>query len=169
MIKDLTESCKKTVADCLVRFLPKQKKALRPESIPRQAPPKSAELLSPSYVNRFELKYFISESQAAVIKKLIKPYTQPDPYCLNQPGGAYPLASLYLDSPDLRLCRESLEGHKNRFKLRIRRYSDDLSSPSFFEIKRRVDRVIIKSRVKIEDNKNIEKLLFAPSSAIQKP
>jgi hypothetical protein len=122
----------------------------------------SARFLSPSLVNRHELKYFISESQATIIKSLIKPHLRLDRYCEVQPGGAYPLSSLYLDSHDLRLCRESLEGHKNRFKLRIRRYSDEPSSPSFFEIKRRVNRVIIKNRAKV-DHHNIEELLLYPS------
>lgn len=122
----------------------------------------SAKLLSTSLVNRHELKYFISESQATIIKSMIKPYLRLDRYCEIRPEGAYPLSSLYLDSHDLRLCRESLEGHKNRFKLRIRRYSDDPSSPSFFEIKRRVNRVIIKNRAKVDHN-NIEELLMYPA------
>jgi len=122
----------------------------------------SAGLPSPSLVNRHELKYLISESQAAVIKELIKPHLQLDGYCGIQPSGAYPLSSLYLDSHDLRLCRESLDGHKNRFKLRIRRYSDDPSCPSFFEIKRRMNRVIIKNRARVNHH-NIEKLLLCPA------
>jgi hypothetical protein len=121
----------------------------------------SDKLPSQSIVNRYELKYVISESQAAIIKELIKPHVQLDRYCQVQPGREYPLSSLYLDSHDLRLFRESLEGHKNRFKLRIRRYSDDPSSPSFFEIKRRMNLVIIKSRAKV--NHNIEKLLLFPA------
>ena len=122
----------------------------------------SAKLLSPSLVNRHELKYLISESQAAVVKELVKPYLQPDKYCGIQPDGSYQLSSLYLDSHDLRLCRESLEGHKNRFKLRIRRYSDDPSCPSFFEIKRRLNRVIIKNRARVNHH-NIEELLLCPA------
>jgi hypothetical protein len=62
----------------------------------------------------------------------------------------------------LRLCRDSLEGLKNRFKLRIRRYSDDPSSPSFFEIKRRLNCVIIKNRAKVS-HPNIEELLLCPA------
>ena len=67
-----------------------------------------------------------------------------------------------MDSQDLRLCRESLEGHKNRFKLRIRRYSDDPSCPSFFEIKRRMNRVIIKNRARVNHH-GIEELLLRPA------
>ncbi len=126
----------------------------------------SAKLFSPSLVNRHELKYLISESQAAVIKELVKPHLRLDRYCEVQPGGAYPLSSLYLDSHDLLLCRESLDGHKNRFKLRVRRYSDDPSSPSFFEIKRRMNRIIIKNRAKV-DHHNVEELLLCPALLYQ--
>jgi len=91
----------------------------------------------------------VSESLAAVVANYIRPYMNPDRHSEFRTGDSYPIASLYLDSRDLRLCRESLEGHKNRFKLRIRRYTDDPDYPLFFEIKRRVDRVIIKSRARV--------------------
>jgi hypothetical protein len=98
---------------------------------------------------RYEMKYVISESTAAAIVRFIKPYLHYDRYCKSQPRYEYPIASLYLDSPDLRLCRESLEGHKNRFKLRIRAYNDDPEYPRFLEIKRRANTIILKSRARI--------------------
>jgi hypothetical protein len=107
---------------------------------------------------RFELKYQISESKAAAVEKFIQQYLQPDRYCKLQPTGSYPIASLYLDSPDLKLCRESVTGKKNRFKLRIRGYNDDPAYPKFFEIKRRLNFVIIKDRHRVS-NRDIDKLL----------
>jgi hypothetical protein len=98
---------------------------------------------------RHEMKYQISESMAAAISHYITAYMRPDRYSELQEEGAYPIVSLYLDSPDLRLCRESLTGEKNRFKLRIRSYTDNLEYPRFFEIKRRVNTIIIKSRARI--------------------
>jgi hypothetical protein len=100
---------------------------------------------------RHEIKYLISEAKAAAITQFIKPYLQPDRYSKLQRGGAYPIVSLYLDSDDLRLCRESLIGQKNRFKLRVRSYTDEPEYPRFFEIKRRVNNVIIKSRAQVWD------------------
>ena len=61
---------------------------------------------------RRELKYHIGESKAAAIAQFIKPYLRLDRYCRLQPGGRYLVTSLYLDSDNLQLCRESLEGHK---------------------------------------------------------
>jgi len=102
--------------------------------------------------SRYELKYRISESKAQAIAQFIKPCIHLDHYSRMQPNGCYPIVSLYLDSVDLRLCRQTLEGNKNRFKLRIRSYTDDPAYPRFFEIKRRMNAIIIKSRARVMDD-----------------
>jgi hypothetical protein len=107
---------------------------------------------------RYECKYQISEAKAAAVEKFIQPYIRPDRYCKLQPTGYYPIVSLYLDSPNLTLCKETLTGKKNRFKLRIRGYNDDPAYPKFFEIKRRLNFVIIKDRHRVK-NSEIERLL----------
>jgi hypothetical protein len=107
---------------------------------------------------RFEMKYQISELKAAAVEKYIQPYLHPDRYCKLQPTGSYPIVSLYLDSADLKLCRESLTGKKNRFKLRIRGYNDDPGYPKFFEIKRRLNTTIIKDRQRVS-HRDVERLL----------
>jgi hypothetical protein len=98
---------------------------------------------------RFELKYYISETKTAEVEKFIGPYIHPDRYCKLQPTGSYPIVSLYMDSPDMKLYRESITGKQNRFKLRIRGYSDDPAYPKFFEIKRRINTVILKDRHRV--------------------
>jgi len=100
---------------------------------------------------RYELKYHITESQAAAISRFIEPFLQLDRYCKLQRSGDYPIVSLYLDSEDLQLCRESLGGNKNRFKLRIRSYTDEPEYPRFFEIKRRINTIILKGRARVMD------------------
>lgn len=107
---------------------------------------------------RHEIKYLISEPKAMAIARFIDPYLNLDYYSQLQPGGAYPIVTLYLDSGNLELCRESLQGHKNRFKLRIRSYTDDLDYPRFFEIKRRLNSIIIKNRARVK-HKDIPMLL----------
>ncbi len=98
---------------------------------------------------RHELKYHISESKAEAIAQFIKPYLQRDRYCKLHRSGDYPIVSLYLDSDDLQLCKESLGGHKNRFKLRIRSYTDEPDYPRYLEIKRRINTIIMKSRARV--------------------
>jgi hypothetical protein len=107
---------------------------------------------------RYELKYHITEQQALGIAQFIRPFLQPDRYCKLQPSGSYPIVTLYLDSEDLQLCRQSLEGQKNRCKLRIRSYTDEPDYPRYIEIKRRMNAIIIKSRARIT-NRDVPTLL----------
>jgi hypothetical protein len=98
---------------------------------------------------RYEMKYIISQSKAAAIARFIEPYISPDRYTKSQPTGYYPIVSLYLDSDTLQLCKESVGGILKRFKLRIRSYTDDPDYPRFFEVKRRSNTVILKSRARV--------------------
>ena len=98
---------------------------------------------------RYECKYLISEEQAARIRAYSRPYTELDPFAARSPVGRYGISSLYLYSPAMRLYRETLGGVKERFKLRIRAYSDRQEDPVFFEVKSRSDRVILKNRARV--------------------
>ena len=101
---------------------------------------------------RHEIKYLVSEAQAAAITEYIRPLMRMDRHGEFKDDGYYPISSLYMDSEDLKLCRETLEGKLTRFKLRIRGYNDEPDYPKFFEIKRRINRVIVKSRARIMEN-----------------
>ena len=98
---------------------------------------------------RHEIKYHITESTAEAITQFIKPYIRMDRYSKLHRSGDYPIVSLYLDSNNMQLCKESLRGHKNRFKLRIRSYTDEPDYPRFLEIKRRMNTIIMKSRARV--------------------
>ena len=101
---------------------------------------------------RHELKYHITESTAVAIARYVSHFLEMDRYSKLQRRGDYPIVSLYLDSGNLQLCQESLGGHKNRFKLRIRSYTDEPEYPRFFEIKRRINTIIMKSRTRVMDS-----------------
>jgi len=95
--------------------------------------------------SRFELKYIIDEKRAQAISDYVLSYLVPDEHSAGTDVG-YPVWSLYLDTPTLTLYRQTIQGLKNRFKLRIRFYNDDPDGPAFLEIKRRVTDVICKER-----------------------
>ena len=111
---------------------------------------------------RYELKYRISDSKARAITRFINPYLHRDRYAKLQSDGTYPIVSLYFDSDAFNLARETIEGKKNRFKLRIRGYSDDEQAPRFFEIKRRINNVIVKSRARVKQP-DVENIAAAKS------
>jgi hypothetical protein len=95
---------------------------------------------------RFELKYQIPATLIEPIRQFVSSYLQLDGYAVDRPDLAYPVHSLYLDSRDMRLYQSTINGDRNRYKLRIRYYAQDPQAPLFFEIKSRRDRVIRKQR-----------------------
>ena len=99
--------------------------------------------------SRFELKYIISESCARGVRDFALSYLEPDPHADPAKNCEYAVHSLYLDSPGLVLYHQTLLGHKNRFKLRIRFYDDSPESPAYLEIKRRQNEVIMKQRAPV--------------------
>jgi len=99
--------------------------------------------------SRFELKFVIDERCASRVCAFARSYLAPDEPARPAPDGSYPVNSLYLDSSDLVLYRQTATGLKNRFKLRVRFYDGDPDHPLFLEIKRRITGVICKERAMI--------------------
>lgn len=97
-------------------------------------------------LQRFELKYLVDEDKALAVRDFVRMYLDVDEFGEGKPDFSYPVHSLYLDSDDLRLYQTTLNGDKNRFKLRLRYYDDREDSPVFFEIKRRLNNTIVKQR-----------------------
>ena len=95
---------------------------------------------------RFEYKYIIREDVALALRDFVSSYLDLDPFGATQPNLSYPVHSLYLDSQGLRLYHTTLNGDKNRYKLRIRFYEDRPKAPVYFEVKRRTNNTIAKQR-----------------------
>jgi VTC domain len=95
---------------------------------------------------RFELKYLVNEDTALLARDFVRSYLDFDEYSVGKPNYSYPVHSLYLDSDDLQLYWETINGNKNRYKLRLRYYSTHPDAPVFFEIKRRINNCIMKQR-----------------------
>jgi SPX domain protein involved in polyphosphate accumulation len=95
---------------------------------------------------RFELKYIIDEETALKVRDFVTCYLEMDEYSVGRANFSYEVHSLYVDSDDLRLYWETINGNKNRYKLRLRYYSTNPDAPVFFEIKRRMNNCIMKQR-----------------------
>ncbi len=98
---------------------------------------------------RFELKYVISEQKARRVRDYVSSFLELDKNCVGKPDLSYWVHSLYVDSDGLQTYWDTLNGNKNRFKLRIRYYTDDPATPVFVEIKRRLDNCIRKQRAAV--------------------
>jgi hypothetical protein len=95
---------------------------------------------------RFELKYLITDGVALRIRDFVGSYLEIDEYGASKPNLSYPVHSLYLDSNDLKIYHQTINGTRNRYKLRLRFYDDRPETPIFFEIKRRANNCILKQR-----------------------
>lgn len=97
-------------------------------------------------LQRLELKYQISNEMALAVRDFVSSYLEVDEFGATRPNLSYPVHSLYLDSPELATFRHTINGNKNRFKLRIRFYENRPNAPVYFEIKRRMNNAILKQR-----------------------
>ena len=128
---------------------------------------------------RFELKFLIDEQQVPAIRDFVRSYLVADEFNTHNPKNleseheklhrrleeltaklrtqnlmegllnSYWVNSLYLDSPALDLAHATIEGNKNRYKLRIRFYDEKPDSPVYFEIKQRKNDIILKQRAMV--------------------
>jgi VTC domain len=103
-------------------------------------------------LQRFELKYVITERVAERVRDFVGSYLEIDEYGASRPNLSYPVHSIYLDSDDLSTYQSTVNGTKNRYKLRLRFYDDNPETPVFFEIKRRVNNCILKQRGGVRRN-----------------
>ena len=91
---------------------------------------------------RIEKKYLLSESQYESLFRGIGAHLKPDEY------GRSTVLSLYLDTPDHRIIRTSLEAVDYKEKLRLRSYGTATSdSTVFLELKKKFEGIVYKRRV----------------------
>lgn len=93
-------------------------------------------------MQRYELKYILSASQADHLLNRLQGHMALDQY------GRTSIASLYYDTPDSRLIRNSLEKPKFKEKIRLRSYGmATAESPVYLELKRKAHDIVYKRRV----------------------
>ncbi len=91
---------------------------------------------------RIEKKYRVNESKKQEIINLCSEYLIPDPH------GKSTICSLYLDTPDHLLIRNSIDAKIYKEKLRLRSYgTPDGDDKVFLEIKKKFKGVVYKRRV----------------------
>ena len=90
---------------------------------------------------RIEKKYLLSEAQYEALFQRIGPHLHPDEF------GRSTVMSLYLDTPDHRIIRNSVEAEDYKEKLRLRSYGTaGPESTVFLEIQKKFGGVVYKRR-----------------------
>lgn len=95
--------------------------------------------------DRFEFKYWVPEALAADIVRHCLPYVAADVHDEDSMTGQVN-TSLYLDTPDLAFFHAHVEHAPDRYKLRVRAYGDPPRGKAFFEVKRKINRITLKTR-----------------------
>ena len=96
-------------------------------------------------MKRYEMKYILSPMQNEYLIKRLEGHMKTDEYGLTS------IASLYYDTPNYRLIRESLEKPEFKEKIRLRSYGlASESSPVFLELKRKANGIVYKRRIRSE-------------------
>lgn len=118
-------------------------------------------------MERYEIKFILSKEQTAFMIEELKKHMNIDQYGLTS------IASIYYDTPDFRLIRNSIERPYYKEKIRLRSYgASEEGDQVFLELKRKSGKVVYKRRISttlndaneffsyiksIEDNQQITK------------
>ncbi len=98
-----------------------------------------------SRISRYEMKYAVSEEQAAEIRDYIQPIFSLDQHAGSEQGG-YTVNSVYMDTPSLRFYYDTRLRLPTRLKPRVRYYGTRPAEVAVMEVKHRHNRTIWKTR-----------------------
>lgn len=119
---------------------------------------------SPNVIERYEFKYLIPERLVPAVRAAAKTTCRLDEHA--KAGGSYAIRSLYLDTDRYQLYWANEREQRDRFKARIRTYPGK-PAPIFFEVKRRVGDVIVKTRAAVPEP--LWKQAFADPAKVSLP
>lgn len=97
---------------------------------------------------RYEIKYRIAMEHARALREWLPRHMEPDAHGEGE-SAQYDVHSLYLDSPDWSIYRDTRNGAFSRFKLRARCYSFEDAAPVFLEVKSRDGEAMRKTRAQV--------------------
>ena len=98
-------------------------------------------------MQRSEIKYILTKEQLEYFKDALKGHMQVDQY------GVTSIESLYLDTPDMRLIRTSIEKPTYKEKIRIRSYGlANEETTVYLELKRKSCGLVYKRRIPLKEN-----------------
>ncbi|RIK88927.1 MAG: hypothetical protein DCC67_00130 [Planctomycetota bacterium] len=110
---------------------------------------------------RFERKFLVTDSVAVAVREAIQPYLERDVHMPPASTRGYAVYSVYYDTPNLDLYRQTRQGAARRFKLRLRYYDDRPDTLAFVEVKEKIKGQVFKRRY-AADKALAEALLHHP-------
>ena len=104
-----------------------------------------------SVMKRSEYKYILTKDQLVLFKSMILEHMKVDQY------GLTTISSIYYDTPDYRLIRNSIEKPIYKEKIRLRSYGlADSTKKVFLELKRKSEGIVYKRRIALSEDSAID-------------
>ena len=116
-------------------------------------------------IDRYEMKYLVHSHLVPDVRKFIAPFVKPDKNTTGDPP-SYMATTLQIDSINSTLHYAKQRDADARFKLRIRTYGSDGTCPYFFELKRKIQGKIYKSRAVVSAKDYCKELVLNPSRMV---
>ena len=102
--------------------------------------------MSQCVFKRYELKYVLTKEQYQIVLNKIKEYLALDKY------GEVTIQSLYYDTDNYRLIRNSIERPIYKEKIRLRSYGlATKDSKVFLELKKKYEKIVYKRRIELSN------------------
>ena len=95
---------------------------------------------------RYEVKYMLSLSQ---YEKIINVITS---YLLSDIHGKSTIQSLYYDTDNFKIIRDSIDAKSYKEKLRLRCYNKNIDNKVFLELKKKYNGVVFKRRISLSED-----------------
>lgn len=106
--------------------------------------------VSPREVDRFELKYWVPSALCDEVVTFIRPYLVLDPFNVKLGLERQYNTTLYLETTSLDAYRTHADSAADRYKLRIRAYGEVPAGLAFFETKRKINAITVKTRSAVQ-------------------
>lgn len=100
-------------------------------------------------VDRFEFKYWVPAAMCGEVIEYALPYLVLDPFNAASGLSRQHNTTLYLETPGLDRYRTHIDSAADRYKLRVRAYGDVSDGPAFFETKRKINAITVKTRAAV--------------------
>ena len=117
--------------------------------------------------DRYELKYYILNSEIENILKYLSEFMLLDKFCTNFSDNYYSVNSLYFENHNYYCYRQKFDGLPERRKFRVRFYNDN-PSQIYLEVKKKRNFFTEKDRIKIDSHNGILKKLIMDSNYLKK-
>jgi hypothetical protein len=97
-------------------------------------------------LDRFELKYWVPTEICGEVVEYARPYLVVDPFNVRDGLLQQYNTTLYLETARLDAYQTHVDGAADRYKLRVRAYGEVPGNLAFFETKRKINAITVKTR-----------------------